>query len=105
MKLKAKGSARGVNSFVIMAEQDCPKGEKDAKGKPKQVKFMREVSDGLEFEVADKLGHKLMSIYPDNLEVVQYGEAPAQAPAADVPTAKAMEAAPQNKAIHTEKTK
>jgi len=91
MKLKAK--VAGLKHFMLMSEQEHPEGEKDAKGKVKLVKFIKEVSNGQEIEVPDKLGHKLMSQYPDNLEVIAYG------------SEKAMESAPQNKAITQEKTK
>ena len=71
MKLRVKSTSHMVKGFILMTEW-VDKSEKDAEKKKK--KFLKEVKANDQFEVPDELGHKLMSKYEDNLEVISYGK-------------------------------
>lgn len=71
MKLKVKATSHNIKAFILVTEW-VDKSEKDAEKKKK--KFLKEVKANDQFEVPDELGHRLMSKYEDNLEVISYGK-------------------------------
>lgn len=71
MKLKVKSTAHNIKAFILVAEW-IDKSEKDPEKKKK--KFLKEVKANDQFEVPDELGHRLMSKYEDNLDVINYGK-------------------------------